>query len=222
MGADGSDWFGRLRLATADTVCFSCRKIRAAWLCGTCEQQWVKPQIVMQWDALHAIIFSLQPLAGSLKKALYGAKFYQNRQAHWRCAGMLAMAMYRLQQAHAPAMRWAVTTIPPHEHHSRHWMQDIQQLIRLDAQLLPSPCLFWVRPTLRQHNLISPEDRWLNMAESLRCEAPPVWPEAVLLLDDITTTGASLHAACRAIRAAGFKGVLRGLTLCFVPKPGLD
>ena len=76
-----------------------------------------------------------------------------------------------------------------------------------------------VRETLSQAGLDAPSRR-RNVAGAFACRPRPgPLPRRVWLVDDVTTTGATLAAAAAALRAEGV-GEVRGLCLARTPPPG--
>ena len=77
------------------------------------------------------------------------------------------------------------------------------------------------RPTARQVELTSAQ-RWQNVAGAFRCQdGTLVHGRAVLLIDDICTTGATLEACGAALRAAGARAVW-GLVLARTVIPSAE
>ena len=68
------------------------------------------------------------------------------------------------------------------------------------------------RDTPPQVSTRSRAERMLNMADAFHADDPPV-DEAIVIVDDVTTTGATLEAAARALRNAGASQVY-GLAFC--------
>ena len=68
------------------------------------------------------------------------------------------------------------------------------------------------RDTPPQVSTRSRAERMLNMVDAFHADAPPV-EEAIVIVDDVTTTGATLEAAARALRNAGASQVY-GLAFC--------
>ncbi|MCC7352917.1 MAG: ComF family protein [Anaerolineae bacterium] len=76
------------------------------------------------------------------------------------------------------------------------------------------------RPTARQVELTSVQ-RWQNINEAFRCRDGSVLGKAILLVDDICTTGATLEACAAALRAGGARAVW-GIALARTALPPLD
>jgi len=76
------------------------------------------------------------------------------------------------------------------------------------------------RQTARQVELPSAQ-RWQNVAGAFRCQDGAVRGRAILLVDDICTTGATLEACAAILRAAGARAVW-GITLARTVLPPLD
>jgi hypothetical protein len=88
-----AEWQTRLYLACLTPTCQHCRQHAAAWLCTNCAQQWANPILTHHWPVLNTQVFSLHPLAGLVKKRLYGAKFYRNAMHKTWCTALLQCAL---------------------------------------------------------------------------------------------------------------------------------
>ena len=204
-------WKTRWALATLDAVCQQCRQHPARWLCDTCREQWVNPVLVHHWPALNASVYSLHPLSGKPKSRLYGAKFYG--RSPWWCTALMAEGVQVLQ----PELPQTVLTLPGRGR--THWMTRLADSLAVEGHY-HHQILAWAKSTLPQHTRTKAQDRWRNTQNAWLLSHPPEGP--LLLLDDITTTGASLYHATQAIRKSGFIGPIKALTLCFVPKKAND
>jgi len=106
-----------------------------------------------------------------------------------------------------PAAR-ALTYVPPDEHRRlERGHHPVERLAWALAALWELPCdplLVRTRPSKRQRGLPLAERRQ-NVAGSFR--ATGAVPAAVVLLDDVYTTGATVSAAASALRAAGARRV---------------
>jgi predicted amidophosphoribosyltransferase len=202
-------WRTRLALATLDAVCQHCRQQPARWLCDTCRAQWVNPVLVHHWPNLNASVYSLHPLTGKAKSRLYGAKFYQ--RSPWWCTALLAEGVQLLH----PDDPLTVLTLPGRQR--THWMTRLADSLAMEGHYYHQ-VLHWARATLPQHSLTGVPHRWQNVTNAWTLPQRPDGP--ILLIDDITTTGASLFHAIKAIRATGYSSHIQALTLCYVPKKG--
>jgi predicted amidophosphoribosyltransferase len=63
------------------------------------------------------------------------------------------------------------------------------------------------------------QQRETNVKDAFRCQSGNVAGRALLLVDDVCTTGATLAAACRALKEAGASSVL-AYTLARAKPPG--
>ena len=64
-------------------------------------------------------------------------------------------------------------------------------------------CLYRTKSTLAQVKTKSVEERLANMSGAFVCADNSVTGKAVLLVDDVTTTGATLDSAAAALKRAG-------------------
>jgi ComF family protein len=152
------------------------------------------------------------------KKSLTAIK-YKNRREY---LDFYAQAMaYRYQQ---PIQRWqpdALVPIPVHP--SRMRSRGFNQAEELSRRLttiwgIPTQTklLIRVKKTLPQKKL-TPEERLKNLQQAFAVSPPmgrsEVIPETVVLIDDIYTTGSTMEACTRVLKAAGVKKVYF-LTIC--------
>jgi ComF family protein len=161
-------------------------------------------------EACFAAVDYNQKGAQSLVKAL---KF----KRHQAAGEIIAKAL-------AERLPWedfsGATLIPMPLHWRRqHWRgfnqavviaQNLQPLLNLT---LDSTSLKRVKYTSQQARL-GRRDRSSNLEKAFRWKSEKIVPETVLLLDDVMTTGSTLEAAARALKAAGVKQVF-GLTFAY-------
>lgn len=149
-----------------------------------------------------------------LKHRLYGYKFY-GKQQH---AEMLADLMALYAEKSGLQKNLILTTVPAHEQRPEH-LAPVAQILaeRLQAPYQPG-LLQWTRSVTPQHTIHSKRKRLENLQGSL--EATRLTARAqgktILLIDDLTTTGATLLEASRALHRAGLTDV-KGLALTYVP-----
>jgi predicted amidophosphoribosyltransferase len=205
-------WKTRFALATLDGGCQHCRQHADTWLCQDCQVRWVDPVLVHTWPMLDTRVYSLHPLAGQPKRRLYGAKFYHG-DPWWPTALLAEGLTVLLTKKDQPV---TLLTLPGRK--KTHWMEQLADALAMDAGYIHQP-LTWRRPTQPQHTRVTPMDRWINVENALMLPEQP--NGRAFLLDDVTTTGASLYYAAQAVRQTGYNKPLIGLTLCYVPDPKL-
>ncbi|GAA4769113.1 ComF family protein [Microbacterium gilvum] len=89
------------------------------------------------------------------------------------------------------------------------------ELLLHHAGVAPTRALAWRRTTADQRGL-DVAAREGNLAGALRARRPPRG-RAVVVVDDVVTTGATLREACRALRDAGFE-VVGAVALAATPR----
>jgi len=127
--------------------------------------------------------------------------------------------------ARVAALRFdVVVPVPRHPRRIRELGRDpvydlARRLARALDRALDGGSLRRARPTRPQTDL-APAERIANVAGSFAARARVVLGRRVLLVDDVTTTGATLAEAARALRAAGARQVVRA-ALAATPPPVL-
>ncbi len=159
----------------------------------------------------------------AVRAAIHGLKYKRGRAiapilaAHARLAFARALARY----AHAANERVVIVPVPLSRRRKRErGFNQTELLARALCAEAPQECVVDTRPLARtrhttpQTEILSRSKRIDNVA---RCFAARVPRDAdprqlVIVLDDVTTTGATLTEGCKALRAAGFRRV-RGVAL---------
>ncbi len=157
----------------------------------------------------------------STKRLLYGYKFYNRTESAGELSALLtqywtALSNSDYQNVHPENV--LVLSIPPHtgspdrvgafaRRFARHFGYDYQDDV-----------LGWQREIAPQHSLHEKQARLNNIALSMQARPLPLPTYArVILIDDLTTTGATLREACRALWHAGVSLEIVGLAVAKVP-----
>jgi ComF family protein len=213
-----------------------CQRL-GAWLCTGCmaEIEMIQPPICHQCglpldahgterpcsippplDGLRACAFH----SGPLREAIHDFKY--------RDLTALARPLGRLMAGAWPALegQWlpqVVVPVPLHLHRQRQRGYNQSALLARElAVALQLPLLDGalrrVKATVPQVDLDA-EQRRVNVQDAFRCQPGSLAGRAVLLVDDVCTTGATLASACQALKEAGASRVL-AYTLARATPPG--
>lgn len=146
---------------------------------------------------------ALLAMRDSAETAIYRLKF-GGATVMARALGDLAAPLLN-----EPAFARSELIVPVPLHYRRQWLRGYNQselLARMLGKRLAIPCrtpLRRVRPTRRQATLPRAE-RLKNLSGAFRVKPPDaIAGKRILLIDDVLTTGATLHAAARALLDAG-------------------
>lgn len=218
-------------------VCAGCERTGSRW-CGDCQQQVKRvPEPVCQccgrplsrpalcpacmdshppYDAVRSWAF----FEGPLRHALHSLKYYRNVALGDVLAGHLVMYVKKLG--------WQVDMVVP----VPLGRQRMNERGYNQAGLLALPVSFFqnwhyspqavtrIRETRSQVGL-SVNERRENISGAFRADPHRVSGKIILLMDDVTTTGATMAACSQALRDAGAKTIY-GLTLArTLPHHGL-
>jgi competence protein ComFC len=153
-----------------------------------------------------------------LRRILYSYKFSQQRQY----TRILTDVMIHYWQAFERQEKYIVIPIPARNKQRAHVYPIAKRFANHFGYEYKEALLLWKRETDAQHHIHSKKVRFENIHQSL-----VVTPESttsvlqahpILLLDDITTTGATLREAYRAIKTETIPmGQVTALALTHVP-----
>ena len=87
-----------------------------------------------------------------------------------------------------------------------------KELGKLTSLPVVDDCLIRQRHALPQAKTLTVAERWSNVANAFTCRDHRLRDKPVLLIDDVSTSGATLDACAAALKAAGAISV-RGLVL---------
>ena len=142
-------------------------------------------------------------MEGNAEKAVYALKFFGNR------AMARALAEIAAPLLSHPDFSDIDMIVPVPLHWRRYWQRSYNQselLAKMLTRYLGKPCnlpLKRIRPTTRQATL-SREERLKNLKGAFKVpDTGAVVGKKILLVDDVLTTGSTLHACAEALQAAG-------------------
>ncbi|MFC1968871.1 ComF family protein [Chloroflexota bacterium] len=64
-------------------------------------------------------------------------------------------------------------------------------------------CQFWKHYTPPQARTTTVEERWSNVTNAFTCISDKIKDKNVLLIDDVSTSGATINACAKALKDAG-------------------
>lgn len=128
----------------------------------------------------------------------------EQRLGPWM-ASMMAHHVEPAWIAHVPTL----TAIPSTKSaRARRGVDHGYVLARELAKVLDAPCTHLLqRPHAQDQRKLGRQDRLSNMQGTFSLKPSLMMPEAVLIVDDVCTTGATLYGAACALKAGGVKHV---------------
>lgn len=202
-------WRGLLNLVL-ETNCPLCQRATAQDFCHDCQRQVQQCQLpaVEQFQAGQPVLFAWGDYGGALKRVIAALKY----EKHAHVAQPLAHCLAQAWLSAAPKPGRSLTVVPIPIHPSKRKQRGFNQadlLAEHFCQITRLPLelqgLLRSRATEAQFGLSSSErERNLTDAFSLGpgfLKRPPAG--AVLLLDDIYTTGATAKSAAQTLRRHG-------------------
>lgn len=204
--------------------CVGCH-MRGAWLCATCQsaiarQGWPRPcphggpgmlcpRCLAGMDALAGVCI-VGTYSAPLKHAIWALKFSRKRHA----APALGHLLADVWRQTLPVAAQAIVAIPmPRARQRERGYNQVDVLARACAKELRLP--YWADALRRTRD--APPQRGLNAQErranveglfaATPALAPRITGQQIIVVDDVLTTGATLHAAAEALRAAGAASV---------------
>ncbi len=237
--------FYTLKVLLKNPQCGYCGSEQAEFVafCAKCAfiYQCRPHQPVQYWQS--SPLLAATNLSPKLKKALYSYKFYHQQQNlpllrqlvihYWR--------QYLLTQPQWHNQSVVVTNIPS-RWSGNHWLPVAQAFSQAFGYDYQPQLLQWQRETTPQHKIDRRQARLSNLVNSMEVASPITQnnapknarynaklntgdkPHTILVLDDMTTTGATFFEAFRAINDSELNPVsIIGLALAHVPlsKPPL-
>lgn len=189
---------------TGRWICPKCWPV-VDWLpemrCGLCERHWLQtpcPHCAGQQSSLEGI-GAVTVFGGSGREAVHALKYHGKHAIGGMMGKLMARALPELELS-------IVAPVPLHPKRRRERGYDqaaiLARFVSRSLDLAYEPeALRRVRPT-RQQTSLDGLARQTNVAGAFTAE-PWVEGENVLLIDDVTTTGATLEAAAGALHEAG-------------------
>ena len=126
-----------------------------------------------------------------------------------RLCGFIAERMSRYVDPEIIRRGYAIAFIPDSKEalkrrgfdHSEEIATELSRIVGLECARL------FERPRSADQRKLGRNERMENMRGSLQVKRDIPMPESVLVVDDVCTTGATIYAACKALRDAGVKSV---------------
>lgn len=189
-------------------------------LCADCQKQLFMRSPLPVISGASQPIYAACGFPYALKKRLYGLKFYNDTQQASLLVDVLVHYISMVPQL--KERRWTVVPIPQRPDANPSHLPSLYRPVASHfGWNYRDQALVWTRETSRQHDILSRRKRRENIRGAFianpRLEADLRQSEAVLVVDDILTTGTTLTEAMGALQQSHPNLPVFGLTLTHVP-----
>lgn len=183
------------------------------WWCGICAQGAVPDPVVRALPGTNLVVAAAVPYENPARRAILAHK---DRQVTALRGVLLAWLVEALRIHPATGPGAVLVPVPPSRRSRLSRGRDplaevVGAAVKAGFALAVDDPLRWSRQPLPQKGL-DRQSRAENVAGALAARRAPAGP--VLLADDVTTTGATLAEAERALRRAG-AGVVGAIAMCY-------
>jgi predicted amidophosphoribosyltransferase len=195
----------KVKAALKSPLCLYCdQKLQRTdrHFCQSCEDALGlrQPQAILDTPSLvcHSAVY-FNP---TVKKLLYGYKFYGQESREPQLAALLIDYWERVQsQLRLHPESVLVVPIPAHHYGKSRVEGFARRFARHFGYDFRPEALAWQRRVKPQHTLTEKQARFANIANGLQARKRSLRGyRAIIVIDDLTTTGATLHEASRALR----------------------
>ncbi len=196
-----------------DFICYSCRRSLPPVIpplcprCGKPQPSGILCPGCVAWRARIDGIRSPFRFDGVMRQAIYQLKYRNLRALAALLAGLLNDYL-----STNPVPGEVLVPVPLHQKRLRErgYNQSnllAQELGKLTNLPVVSDCLIRQRHALPQVRTATMGERWSNVADAFTCGDHRLRDKQVLLIDDVSTSGATLDACAAALKAAGTSSV---------------
>ncbi len=218
----------KIKSALKNENCTHCQSAMASeeLICSTCRTQLGMRDNFPLSKRGACLIYSATLFNSKVKRLLYPYKFYHRTDYTERLSNVLIDYWKQVDLSAVLPDKTLVVPIPSRwkENHVSAFAQHFAHTFNytFDETLLE-----WGRDTVPQHKLTGKRRRWENVSGSMQVDLNLTSDasslihskeQTILIIDDMTTTGATFHEASQAFqRIPGFQGQVINFSLCHVP-----
>lgn len=191
--------------------CIGCSAIGTA-LCSACLER-IPPALPPQDPALHAVFEYGNPL---MQKIIWECKYHRKSRAYELLINTSVPLLSEILSEHCMSEEKTVLVfVPVPQHRERAKKRGYNQSALIARKLadtisggIYTPLLEKYRDTMPQAKVKHKYAREENVKNSIRTSAPVDSSSIYIVVDDVTTTGATLRESIRALHESGARHVL--------------